>query len=210
MAERELATCPQCGHLLYESNRRPGSDVAPCPGCGTEVALAPPTPRLEVVSAPSPSEPPAAPPPEEFVPSGFRLTREGSAIAISFGEPRAMKPLGVVAWVIAGAVTVALSIAHHQGLSLVWPALIAAVTLVVLIARSPLITLRARNGVVTVERLRRSREVSGTRRFHAEATGKAARLVAEGADGARSVVVDELTHFSDARWLAERLNRELR
>jgi len=208
--EREIAHCPQCGHLLYESHRRAGTELAQCPGCGSEVPLGTPRPKLEAVAAPAVSAPATEAAPAEFVPTGFRLVRDGHTIEITLGEPRALKPLGVVAWVIAGAVTVALSIAHHQGLSIVWPALVAAITLAVLIARSPMITLRARNGVVTLERQRRSRELSGARRFHAEAAGKTAQLVAENADGSRSVLVDELAHHSDARWLADRLNRELR
>ncbi|MFT3838069.1 MAG: zinc ribbon domain-containing protein [Myxococcaceae bacterium] len=204
MVEREIAHCPQCGHLIYESHRRPGAQLTPCPGCGTEIDLGQPAPRLAVV--------PAAPKsvaPEEVAPTGFRLVKKDGAVEISFGEPRSMRPLGVTAWVLVAAATIVLSVARHNGMSAWWPPLIAAITLVVLIARSPLVAIRTSNGLLSVTRQRRTQQFPAVKRLVAEGAGGGAQLLAEAGDGARTVVLDELPKLQDAQWLAERLNREL-
>lgn len=202
MVEREIARCPQCGHLIYESHRRPGAALAACPGCGAEVELGTPTPRPAVV----PDLPKAV---EEVVPTGFRLEKKPGAVEISFGEPRTMRPLGVTAWVLAAAATIVLSVARHNGLSAWWPPLLAALTLGVLIARSPLVTVRSSPGVIAVTRQRRTQQHARVKKLLAEAVTSGAQLVAEAEDGNRTVIVDELARLQDAQWLAEWLNREL-
>jgi hypothetical protein len=90
-----------------------------------------------------------------------------------------------------------------------WPPLIAAFTLAVLIARSPLISVRTSKGLLSVTRARRTQQIPAAKKLLAEAANKGAQLVAEAEDGARTVLVDELPKLQDAQWLAERLNREL-
>lgn len=204
MVEREIAHCPQCGHLIYESHRRPGALLTPCPGCGAEIDLGQPAPRLAVV--PAAQKPVAA---EEVAPTGFRLVKRDGAVEISFGEPRTMRPLGITAWVIAAAATIVLSVARHNGMSAWWPPLLAAITLGVLIARSPLVTLRTSKGLLAITRQRRTQQIPGVKKVFAETVKTGAQLVAEDEDGKRTVLVDELPSVIDAQWLAERLNREL-